>query len=154
VKPIKPMLDLSVQPLPSHEPHGVLSVRENGEPGPAAGFAKGGANSLTRKIVEITHGRKNLAPSGGFDAAKHHFELLALIFRVCRADKGSVDSNDRMLGGLLDCGLCSDLGFRLRLDRLSYGHDTIACRRVIKAREVWQEFIEDICGLLIGKLAA
>jgi hypothetical protein len=41
-----------------------------------------------------------------------------------------------------------------RLDRLSYGQDAIAGRRVIKARDVGQEFIENIRGLLIGKLAA
>ena len=58
--------------------------------GPQPAFAKDGTNPFTSKIVEIPHRGGHLARlSDGFDPAKDHFEMLALIFRACRAVRRS-----------------------------------------------------------------
>ena len=132
MEPIEPMFDMPVQPLTGHEPHGVLSVGEDAEPGgrPASGSAKGGTNPLTREIIEIAHRGEDLTPAAdGFDPAEHDLQMLALIFRVRRLDEGPIDPDDHVLGGSLDIGICCDLGSRLSFDRLSYpGRDYASSR--------------------------
>jgi hypothetical protein len=64
------VFDMAVQPFAGYEPHGVVSIGKNGEPGgrPAAGLAKGKTNPLTRKMVEIAHRGEGFAPAlDGFD---------------------------------------------------------------------------------------
>ena len=102
---------------------------------------EGGAKPSTRKIVEITHRGEHLARAGCFDPAEDRFEMLALIFRACRADKGPIDSEDHVFSRLFGNGLRVNLGFHLRLDRLSHHKDTIACRRVIETLDLRQELI-------------
>ncbi|MGB5086608.1 MAG: hypothetical protein WBO09_18900 [Methylocystis silviterrae] len=58
-----------------------------------------------------------------------------------------------MVDGILDAWLLGDFGSRFRFDRLSHGPDAIVCRRVIKTREIREKFVQDVGGLLIGKLA-
>ncbi|MBG0792856.1 hypothetical protein IYY11_05485 [Methylocystis sp. H62] len=58
-----------------------------------------------------------------------------------------------MVDGLLDAWLLSDLGPRFRFDRLSHGQDAIACRCVVETREIGEKFVQDVGGLLVGKLA-
>ncbi|MCQ4190970.1 hypothetical protein [Methylocystis suflitae] len=58
-----------------------------------------------------------------------------------------------MFDGLLDFWLLGDFGSRFCFDRLSYGQDAIAGRRVIETREIGEKFVQDVGGLLIGKLA-
>ena len=82
--------------------------------GPQPAFAKDGTNPFTRKIVEIPH-RGDLARlSDGFDPAKDHFEMLALIFRASRAVRRSYVQQ------AFGHGLRGNLGFHLSLDRLSH----------------------------------
>jgi hypothetical protein len=67
-------------------------------PSHSPGFAKGGTNPLTRKIIEIAHRGEDFAPAAeGFDPAEHDLEMLALIFRTRRLDEGPVDPDDHML---------------------------------------------------------
>ncbi|MGO9430046.1 hypothetical protein [Rhodoblastus sp.] len=85
VKPIKPMFNAPVQPLTGHQPHGVLSVRENGDVGggPASGAAKSRPNPLTREIVEIADcGDDFLLAPAGFDPAEHDLEILVAFKRA------------------------------------------------------------------------
>jgi hypothetical protein len=110
--------------------------------GPRPAFASGEANPFTGKIVEILHRGGHLAhPSDGFDPAEDHFEMLALIFRACRAGRGPVESDDHEFSRLFGNGLCGNLGFHLRLDRFSRLQDRIACRRVIDAVDLRQGLI-------------
>ena len=83
--------------------------------GPQPAFAKDGTNPFTRKIVEIPHRGGHLARlSDGFDPAEDHFEMLALIFRACRAVRRSYVQQ------AFGHGLRGNLGFHLSLDRLSH----------------------------------
>ena len=110
--------------------------------GPQPAFAKDGTNPFTRKIVEIAHCGGHLArPSDGFDPAEDHFEMLALIFRACRAGRGSIESDDHMFSRLFGHGLRGNLCFHLSLDRLSHRQDRIACRRMIDTVDLRQELI-------------
>ncbi|MGB5087421.1 MAG: hypothetical protein WBO09_23130 [Methylocystis silviterrae] len=156
VQPIKPMFNAAVQPLTGHQPHGVLSVRENGEPGvgPTSGAAKSGTNPLTCEIIEIAdRGEDFLATARGFDPAEHDLEILALIFRARGFDKRAINADGHMVDGLFDFWLLGDFGSRFCFDRFSHCQDTIAGRRVIKTREIWEKFVQDVGRLLIGKLA-
>jgi hypothetical protein len=104
--------------------------------GPRPAFTKGGTNPFTRKIVEIPHRGGHLARlSDGFDPAKDHFEMLALIFRACRAVRRSYVQQ------AFGHGLRGNLGFHLSLDRLSHRQDRIACRRMIDTVDLRQELI-------------
>ena len=123
--------------------------------GPLPAFAKDGTNPFTRKIVEIPHRGEHLAClSAGFDPAEDHFEMLALIFRACRAGRGPIESDYHMFRRLFGHGLRGNLGFHLSLDRPSHRQDRIACRRMIDTVDLTQGLIQDIGGLLIRKLAA
>jgi len=156
VKPIKPMFDAPVQPLTGHQPHGVLSIRENGElrGGPTAGSTKSGTNPLTREIIEIAdRGEDFLSAAASFDPAEHDLEILTLIFRVRGFDKRAIDTDDHLVDGLLDAWFLGDLGSRFRFDRLSHSQDAIARRCVIETREIGEKFVQDVGGLLVGKLA-
>ena len=80
--------------------------------GPQPAFAKDGTNPFTSKIVEIPHRGGHLARlSDGFDPAEDHFEMLALIFRACRAGRGSIESDDHMFSRLLAMGFAAISAF-------------------------------------------
>ena len=126
VKPIKPMFNAPVQPLTGHQPHGVLSVRENGDlgGGPTSGAAKSGTNPLMCEIIEIAdRGEDFLLAPAGFDPAEHDLEILALIFRARGFDKRPIDADDHMFDGLFDAWFLGDFGSRFRVDRLSHRQD-------------------------------
>ncbi len=150
------MFNAPVQPLTGHQPHGVLSVRENGDVGggPTSGAAKSRTNPLTREIIEIADcGDDFLLAPAGFDPAEHDLEILALSFRTCGFDKRPSDTDDHMFDGLLDAWLLGDFGSRFRFEFPSRGQDAIACRSVIETREIGEKFVQDVGDLLIGKLA-
>ncbi|MFZ3180856.1 MAG: hypothetical protein WA156_11765 [Methylocystis silviterrae] len=156
VKPIKPMFNAPVQPLTGRQPHGVLSVRENGEPGggPTSGAAKSGTNPLTCEIVEIAYrGEDLLLAPAGFDPAEYDLEILALMFRACGFDKRPIEADDHMFDGLLDVRFLDDFGSRFCFDRFSHCQNTIAGRSVIETGEIREKFVQDVSGLPIGKLA-